>query len=228
MGRTVTATPLVGKLFRRHTKTKDKPNAAEEALLRKQVRQQNGPKNERTLKTREFKDMPLEVRKVKNLDSDTWHKDLEIEVKNIGGKPIYSILAYLEFPDKKVEHNGNVSGILMQFGEDKYIDITTVGNPQDPHLNPGDSYVFTIAEQYRKGLKVQHERSPEAFRRLDFHFGVISFGDGTGFEAERPRDYRKVTPSNAAGNKKHHTNRSSGAVRSPPQDGLWRMFSLYC
>jgi hypothetical protein len=57
-----------------------------------------------------------------------------------------------------------------------------IGDPQDPHLNPGDTYVFTIPENLKKGLKVHHEKSPEAFKRLELHFGVISFGDGTGFE----------------------------------------------
>ena len=46
--------------------------------------------------------MPLVVTEVRNLQSETWHKDLEIEVKNISDKPIYSILAFLAFDDIKV------------------------------------------------------------------------------------------------------------------------------
>lgn len=47
------------------------------------------PAQERKLTTRDFQGMPLAVR-VRNLQSDTWHKDLEIEVRNVSGKPIYS------------------------------------------------------------------------------------------------------------------------------------------
>ena len=75
----------------------------------------------RTFKTRDFKDMPLAIPEVRNLQSETWYKDLEIEVKNISAKPIYSILAYLQFPDDKVQGNG-VSGIVLVFGENKYIE----------------------------------------------------------------------------------------------------------
>src|SRR5947209_18784810 len=53
---------------------------------------------ERKLKLKGFKDIPVAIREVRNLQSDTWHKDLEIEVKNISDKPIYFMLAYLIFP----------------------------------------------------------------------------------------------------------------------------------
>lgn len=158
-------------------------------------------KEKRNLKIREFKDMPLKVQAIRNLDSDTWLRDLQIEVKNVGGKPIYSILAYLEFLDEKAPDDG-VSAIILRFGERKYIDIRVVGDPDDPHLNPGDSYVFTIEEKYRKGLGSRHERSPELFKHMEFRFNVISFGDSTGFEVGDPTDYRHIKKSSES--KKHH------------------------
>ena len=149
--------------------------------------------------------MPLKVKKVKNLQSDTWHKDLEIEVENIGTKPIYSILVYLEFPEYKLRDNRD-HGIVLEYGERKYIDIRAIGDPQDPHLNPGDTYIFTIEEKYRGGLKIHHEKAPEDYKRLDLHFGVISFGDGTGFHVQRFLDYRTKTSPSVA-NKHHHGGR---------------------
>ncbi len=141
----------------------------------------------RTFKTREFKDMPLAIHQVRNLQSDTWHKDLEIEVKNVSSKPIYFMLAYLQFPDVPVPADG-VYGIALEFGMRRNIDYRKNADPQDPRLNPGDKFTFTIPENMRKGLRVQHERSPELMKKLDLHFSVISFGDGTGFVAERLRD----------------------------------------
>ena len=187
---------------------------AEEILAAQQEKQ------ERTFKLRDFKDNPLTVRQVKNLESDTWHTDLAIEVKNISTKPIYSIIAYLEFPEHKAPGNHD-TGIILRFGERKYIDIRVMGDPQDQHLDPGDKYVFTIPPQYRKGLKIQHEKAADEFKRLELHFGLISFGDATGFEAGDPTDYRGLSIKHSIqGNQRHHANTlSSSGVRSPPQDG---------
>jgi len=35
--------------------------------------------------------MPVRVREVKDLQSETWPNDLEIEVENVSSKPIYFI-----------------------------------------------------------------------------------------------------------------------------------------
>jgi hypothetical protein len=202
VGKTAAADPIRARLLRKNDDTKRKPSGPELALLRRQIPE----KKERTFKARDLKDNPLSVRQVKNLQSDTWHKDLEIEVKNTSTKPIYCILAYLEFPDDPVPVG--VAGIAVVYGERKYFDLRRVGDPQDPHLNPGDTYVFTIPEKMKKGLKVQHEKSPNNFNRLQLHFGVISFGDGTGFEAEEFSDYRAIK-LNPVTHKNHHVSRTS-------------------
>jgi hypothetical protein len=201
IGWTAAAKPIRAKLLRKNYDKKRKLSGPEMALLRRQIPE----KKERTFKSRDFKDSPLTIRQVKNLQSDTWHKDLEIEVKNISTKPIYSILVYLQFPDVPVSHG--VSGFAIVYGERKYIDLRRVGDPQDPHLNPGDTYVFTIPEQMRKGLKAKQERTPNAVMRLELYFGVISFGDGTGFAAEEFADYRAIK-LNPVTNKNHHVSRT--------------------
>ncbi len=73
---------------------------------------------ERNLKLKTFKGMPVVVHKVRNLKSDTWHKDLEIEVKNVSNKPIYFMLAYLIFPDQPVPGDGQ-AGIRLMYGDSK-------------------------------------------------------------------------------------------------------------
>ena len=148
---------------------------------------------ERTFKTLDFKDMPLAIVKVRNLQSTFWYEDLGIEVKNISTKPIYSIVAYLIFPEDKVHER---SGIALQYGERKYINLSEIADPKDPHLEPGETFVLTIAEQYRRGLKVQSERIPNKFKRMELHIGyLISFGDGTGFLVEQFTDSRVKYPN---------------------------------
>jgi hypothetical protein len=150
--------------------------------------QSDEPSDERKFKVKEFKDMPLEV-EVKNLQSKTWHKDLEIEVTNVSNKPIYFILAYLIFPDDKVP-NGDV-GIALHYGKRENILITHLADANDPHLAPGETYIFTIPEPERTGFQARHKKYPDLDKNLLFRFGLISFGDGTGFEVGEPRDFRE-------------------------------------
>lgn len=149
--------------------------------------QSNEPSDERKFKVREFKDMPVAV-KVKNLQSKAWHKDLEIEVKNISDKSIYFILAYLIFPDDKVG-DGEV-GIRLTFGKRENIQIIELADPGDAHIEPGEVYVFSIPEPFRTNFEGRHKRYPNLDKNLLLRFAVISFGDGTGFEVGEPRDLR--------------------------------------
>src|SRR5438309_244653 len=128
------APPIIKVLKRRYDRRREPPNAAEVAELRRQVQ---ADQEKRTLKTREFKDMPLKFQAIRNVDSETWYKDLQIEVKNIGTKPIYGILAFLEFPDHKP--GGRDIGMVLSYGELKYWDIDVLADPQDLHLDPGQT-----------------------------------------------------------------------------------------
>jgi len=147
---------------------------------------------ERRFKVREFKDTPLEV-KVKNLQSKSWHRDLEIEVKNVSNKPIYFILAYLIFPDE-TPPNGE-AGISLHFGKPENIRIRHVADPKDPHLDPDETYVFTLPEPERSGFEGRHKKHPGLDKNILFRVALVSFGDGTGWELGEPRDKRKKTSS---------------------------------
>jgi hypothetical protein len=119
--------------------------------------------------------MPLVIREVRNLESDTWYKDLEIEVRNVSTKSIYFIFGYLEFPDVSVTGNGR-SGIHLEFGDRKNGDMRRLADPQDSHLDPGGTVVLTIPEQYRKGLRAKHERVPQNVKKFELHFAVRADG----------------------------------------------------
>lgn len=148
--------------------------------------QSNGLSEERKFTVKEFKDMPLELQEIRNLQSEKWHKDLEIEVKNVSGKPIYFILAYLMFPD--VPAPGGQAGVRLTFGKPENILIKNVAGPDDPHLDSDEIYVFTIDEGFRRGLEGQ---DPAFYKKLRLDIMLVSFGDGTGWEIGEPRDKRK-------------------------------------
>jgi len=143
---------------------------------------------ERQLRVKEFKDMPILVRKTRNLDKDTWYKDLEIEIKNVSGKPIYGIHANLSLPDAVIG-NGRY-GIPLVFGKSGNADIRNLADPADDHLDPGEIYVLTIPADLQRGLERHHQTMPWTVKRLELSFSLISFGDRTGFDSTRFVDYR--------------------------------------
>jgi len=195
------AAPMKMKVLRRKDKKQDKPTAAEVAAHKAE--------NERKLKVKEVKDLPVKIMEVRNLQSDTWYKDLEIEVKNVSGKPIYHIFAWLQFPDVYGEGADRISGVTVEFGLAKYTDLRVIANTVDPHVEPGETCVLTFPEQYWGGLRWKEENTPEKVRKLELKFAVISYGDGSGFARDSPRDYRPKK------SRSHH----GKALRSPPQDG---------
>ena len=150
---------------------------------------QSNSGEERKFKSKEFRDMPLRVRKVENLQSQTWPNDLEIEIENISNKPIYFINAVLEFPDDPAP-NGS-SGIKFKFGKLENMDIARLAQPEDEHVDPGKTVVLKVSQVYRKGLMARQQKTPHNFKKLDFWFEIISFGDGTGYEGTQFLDLKK-------------------------------------
>lgn len=150
---------------------------------------QSTSNEERKFKIKEFQDMPLRVRKVKNLQSKTWPNDLEIEIENISSRPIYFINAVLEFPDDPAP-NGS-SGIKFKFGKLENMDISKLAQPKDEHVDPGRTVVLTVSQVYQKGLMARQQKAPHNFKKLDFWFEIISFGDGTGYEGSQFLDLKK-------------------------------------
>jgi hypothetical protein len=153
---------------------------------------QESPNEERKFKVTEFKDMPLEV-KVKNLQSKSWHRDLEIEVKNVSKRPIYFILAYLTFPDDSAPSSVDEVGFSLHYGKPENIMISHLADPEDLHLDPDKTYVFTLPEPERSGFEARHKKYPGLDKNLVFTIALVSFGDGTGWQSGEPRDKRKKT-----------------------------------
>jgi hypothetical protein len=146
---------------------------------------------DRKLREKTFADMPVRLQEVRNLQSDEWPNDLEIEVENVSNRPIYFLNVVLEFPDDPTP-NGT-SGIVLKFGQLENMDISRIAKPEDERLDPGKAICFIVSEIYRKGLLAKQAKTPENFKRMELSFSIISFGDGTGFEASQFLDLRKRT-----------------------------------
>lgn len=151
-------------------------------------------KNERKLRILRMQRMPVAVTAVRNLQAETWYKDLEIEVKNISDKPIYHLSLLLTFPDDYSDRS-KIALISLEFGSPQYLDIRAVGNASDPHLKPGEAGVLKISEWYWEILRRRQERFPERLRSFVMSIGFFSFGDKTGFKSGPGwADYRDKKP----------------------------------
>jgi hypothetical protein len=138
------------------------------------------PPQERELEDRIPKHLPIKI-KVKNLNNEKWLRDLEIEVKNTGDKPIYFLKISLFFIDVKRE-SGDQIGYPLVYGRTALVDVGNRAMPDDVPINPGDIYVFKIHDSHVKGWNFYKSKShkPEP-KRVGLRFDALNFGDGTGF-----------------------------------------------
>jgi hypothetical protein len=166
---------------------------------------QESSRQERTLKIREFEDMPVELVEIRNHESESWSKDLEIEVKNVSSKPIYFVRAYLIFPDEKTATGE--SGIRLTWGDAAKLDSRNYALAEAERVEPGKTFVLTIPEMLRKGIAAKQRLHPEVTKKLELEFTKIYFGDGTGFEGPQFRDFRGNDPPKS---EKNHSIRPKG------------------
>ena len=143
---------------------------------------QSTRKEERELEDRIPKHLPIKV-KVRNLNNEKWARDVEVEITNIGDKPIYYLGVTVVLPDVLTENNHKL-GFPLQYGRGTLIDYSAPIDTDDVPIKPGESYTFKIPEQLQRGWEnfvkrrgvPQHE--PKKFRLV---FKSLNFGDGTGF-----------------------------------------------
>lgn len=158
--------------------------------------------------------LPIKV-KVKNLDKEHWARDLEVEVKNTGSKPIYLVDFFILMPDTKGP-SGNPIGFPFIYGRHELVDIDVRATSDDVPLNPGESHTFKISERevmvWEKELTNPDGRKPKKFRVM---FSVLNFGDGTGFLGTdgAPIPNRRASKTQCA---PRASTATAGAANSPP------------
>lgn len=179
--------PLTAKILRSKDKLKAKPDAAELAALRKAAKAQDTPE-ERELEDTTPKHVPIKIKikaekekSFKDLTNDKWLRELELEVKNTGTKPIYFLAFVMTLPDVKGP-TGNIMGHDFHFGRTDLISITEPIRSSDVPINPGESQVFKMPERYVggwTGILDDYKIPPP--KRVQIVFQFINFGDGTGY-----------------------------------------------
>lgn len=148
---------------------------------------------ERRLEVKTFRDMPVVVQEVRNLQGgENWFRDLEIEIKNTSTKPIYFINIVIEFPDAPApsapanapQGVRTSVGFTLKYGNPRLGNIRNSAEPGDVPINPGETYVFKVPETRWRGfedMKVKGQIPPGTENSITIDFTHIIFGDGTGF-----------------------------------------------
>lgn len=134
------------------------------------------------------KHLPIQVRiraaKEKaagDLSNERWHRDLEIEVKNTGDKPIYYLSIVLEMPDVRV--NGDPVAFIVRYGERSLLDDSKgTAQPEDIPFKPRDTIVLSLGDGPAGGWEIAKTRDNWLQpKKVVIEFEQLNFGDGTGF-----------------------------------------------
>lgn len=117
----------------------------------------------------------------KDLKNEKGLRDFQLEITNIGDKPIYFLAILLEMPEL-VSESGRQLAYPLIYGRKELADLTSQVHDEDLPLMPGESYTFKIQEKWAKGMQQMRARinKPDP-TRVQVRFQLINFGDGTGF-----------------------------------------------
>jgi hypothetical protein len=124
----------------------------------------------------------------KDVKNKNWARELELEVKNTGNKPIYFLYLLLDLSDVSIE--GDSYALQITYGRKELVRLSTPTQSDDVPIQPGETVTLSISADQVTGY--EHSRDKEKRHepqkvRLDFQ--VINYGDGTGLRGTDGRPY---------------------------------------
>ncbi len=134
----------------------------------------------------------IEIVKVSDLNSPEWPNDFTLKLKNIGAKPIYYTMVYMNLPE--VEAGGAHWSFPLEFGRQEffYRNVGELAKPEDESIKPGEIFTLTLQakhlENYARFLKQLAEARgmPIEVTKVEFDINLINLGDGTGYFGNEP------------------------------------------
>jgi len=164
----------------------------------------------------------------KDLKNKRWLRELEVEVKNTGSKPIYYIHVELIMPE--ILLGGHEYATSAAYGRRELIRPETPVEPSDVPILPGESVTLKVSAKSVKGY--EYSRDEEKLytdpKKIVCQVQMIKFGDGTYVWAPDGKPGR-AEPKSSSLNVPNQKNgaegcRSSPAVRTSNSPG--GLFSL--
>lgn len=129
---------------------------------------------------------------IRYLQGDQFLRDLEIEVQNNSGRPIYHLEIDLTFPELTItREDGKLSTLIIpiMFGRQELMNPGEFAASTERAIQPAERYTFKIPELYLKGMELHLTRNNipvSAITKVQLRIYELSFGDGTGFEMGEP------------------------------------------
>jgi hypothetical protein len=133
--------------------------------------------------------VPLKVKlkneqSFKNPKNKKWLRELEVEVKNTGSKPIYYLCVSIRMPDVIV--HGYQYGTQVIYGRRELVKFTTPIRADDVPILPGESVVLKVSEKRVRGYENSRDKeNRNEAKKVTFHLQLINFGDGTGLASDQ-------------------------------------------
>lgn len=128
--------------------------------------------------------LPIEIVAVRNLRKKKhWLRDLEIEIKNVSGKPVYGVYFLLLLPDDKGP-TGLPVGLNLEYGRSELLHPKRHASAGDKAFGPGETVIIKADKRVWEGyeMRIANWQVPEqASYNLRMIVVGINFGDGTGF-----------------------------------------------
>jgi hypothetical protein len=119
----------------------------------------------------------------KDLTNKGWARELELEVKNTGSKPIHYLYVIFLLPDS-LRDDGLLLGFRVSYGRSWNSDANTPLRPDEPPIPPGESTTLKLRESGVKGFEMLREEKKRTDpKRVRLELQILDYGDGTGFES---------------------------------------------
>jgi hypothetical protein len=129
--------------------------------------------------------VPLDV-EIKNLNTNSLLRDVEIKVTNTAKKPIYFLELGIVLPEN-LSPAGYPIGFPLRYGRDDLIKFASPLEPGDVPLLPEASLILKIPGRYLAGferLVTEGQITPGQVKRVYLMFRHLNFGDQTGFSSD--------------------------------------------
>lgn len=156
-------------------------------------------------------------RRFRDLENQNWVRDLELEVKNVGEKPIYYLFFYVVIPDAKI--GDKPQGLSIVYGRTELSDLNNAPTADDVPINPGETKLLMIEDAGIESWDFQITRRmlPARVRGAKLIFQNLSFGDGTGFLGTSGVPWSKRNKESSGEARLRSTDRYGGVERGDEQ-----------
>jgi hypothetical protein len=158
------------------------------ALARVVAHSRQAEAEERKFENTIPKHVPIKVRlksekSFKDLKNKNWARELEIEVKNTGDKPIHYLYMIIDMPDFLLEDGISLS-FRVKYGVNWLAASSAPPPPDEAPIRPGESITLKIADKRWKAFEALREKKKKSDpKKVKFELQLIDFGDGTGLES---------------------------------------------